>query len=195
MGTAPAAGDQARPRGRGGTGSQLSDVRWGMIFKMGWHLMGFFKVLVIGYALMMLIQNCVTMGTSQVMGEVTNAMSRFGQTNKSAGPTAESNTPPANAPATAPSESANPPQRSPLALVVLWSAAALVAMLVRLPMKAVATHCARSCPIANWSIRSGTATLTMVEDITDAMLPIMIVASSFQRWLEDPDSAVGLATS
>src|ERR1044072_8648970 len=64
-GIAPPAGDLAKPRGRGGTGSQLSDVRWGMIFKMGWQLMGFFKVLVIGYALMMLIQNCVTMGTSQ----------------------------------------------------------------------------------------------------------------------------------
>jgi ATP-binding cassette subfamily B protein len=68
-------------------------------------------------------------------------MSRFGQTNKPAGPTAESNTPTVTAapPATAPNASASAPQRSPLALVVLWSAAALVAMIVRLPMKAVAT--------------------------------------------------------
>src|SRR3954467_7959927 len=57
-GIAPPAGDQTKPRGRGGAGSQLSDVRWGMIFRMGWQLMGVFKALVIGYALMMLVQNC-----------------------------------------------------------------------------------------------------------------------------------------
>lgn len=134
---APPAGDDGKRRGRGGTGSQLSDVRWGMIFKMGWQLMGFFKVLVIGYALMMLIQNCVTMGTSQVMGEVTNAMSAFGHSNQPAPESSAAAPAPAPAPgATAPTA---PPARSPLALVVLWSAAALVAMVVRLPMKAVAT--------------------------------------------------------
>lgn len=116
-----------------------------MIFKLGWQLMGFFKALVIAYAVMMLIQNCVTMGTSQVMGEVTNAMSRFSQTNKAPGPKAESTetaavtpAPPAPAPDAA-AKGPQPKQRSPLALVVLWSAAALLAMVVRLPMKAVAT--------------------------------------------------------
>src|SRR3954469_13758493 len=74
MGTAPAAGDQARPRGRGGTGAQLSDVRWGMIFKMGWQLMSFFKVLVVGYAIVTLSQNVVTLYSSQLVGEVTNAI-------------------------------------------------------------------------------------------------------------------------
>jgi ATP-binding cassette, subfamily B, bacterial len=147
-GMAPPEGADAKRKGRGGSGAQLSDVRWGMIFKLGWKLMGFFKVLVVGYALMMLIQNCVTMGTSQVMGEVTNAISRFGQTNNAAGATTQSNAPapdaattpaPAN---TGPNQAANAPQtpsRSPLMLVVLWSAAALIAMVVRLPMKAVAT--------------------------------------------------------
>jgi len=162
QGMAPPEGADAKRKGRGGSGSQLSDVRWGMIFKLGWKLMGFFKVLVVGYAVMMLIQNCVTMGTSQVMGEVTNAMTRFAPTNeaagattesnaptnKAAGATTESNAPPPNAVATPtpPVTAQNPSthdsktkSRSPLMLVVLWSAAALIAMIVRLPMKAVAT--------------------------------------------------------
>lgn len=148
QGIAPPLGDETKRRGRGGTGAQLSDVRWGMIFKLGWQLMGFFKVLVVGYALMMLVQNCVTMGTSQVMGEVTNAISRFGQTSNAAGATTQSHTPPADAAAApAPGDTRTdaaasapaPASRSPLMLVVLWSAAALIAMVVRLPMKAVAT--------------------------------------------------------
>jgi hypothetical protein len=48
-------------------------------------------------------------------------------------------------------------------------------------MKPAATHCARSWPMAKWRIRSGTATLTMVEDITEAMLPIITVISRRQR--------------
>src|SRR5256714_10829903 len=72
MGIAPPEGADGKRKGRGGAGSQLSDVRWGMIFKLGWKLLGFFKLLTIGYCVMMLVQNCVTLGTSQLMGEVTN---------------------------------------------------------------------------------------------------------------------------
>src|SRR3954469_25006347 len=73
-GMAPPAGADKKPRGRGGAGAQLSDVRWGMIFKMGWRLMGFFKVLVVGYAIVTLSQNVVTLYSSQLVGEVTNAI-------------------------------------------------------------------------------------------------------------------------
>ncbi|MFL6590363.1 MAG: hypothetical protein ACJ8M4_09345, partial [Chthoniobacterales bacterium] len=78
MGKAPPAGAEGKGKGRGGSGSQLSDVRWGMIFKLGWKLLGFFKALTIGYCVMMLVQNCVTLGTSQLMGEVTNAIRSAG---------------------------------------------------------------------------------------------------------------------
>src|SRR5881394_1002717 len=61
-GIAPPAGADKKPRGRGGAGAQLSDVSWGMIFKTGWRLMSFFKVLVIGYAVVTLLQNVVTLG-------------------------------------------------------------------------------------------------------------------------------------
>ena len=80
--------DYARQRAQVG-----GDVRWGMIFKLGWKLLGFFKLLTIGYCVMMLLQNCVTLGTSQLMGEVTNAIRSAGAPKNTA--------PAANAPATA----------------------------------------------------------------------------------------------
>jgi len=140
MGKAPPTGADGKRKGRGGEGSQLSDVRWGMIFKLGWKLLGFFKVLTIGYCVMMLVQNCVTLGTSQLMGEVTNAIRSAGGPRS---PAPEANAPanaPAN-PATAPNPPAHPPspKKSPLFLVVLWAALALAMLAVRLPMRAVAT--------------------------------------------------------
>ena len=74
MGKAPPAGADLKPRGRGGAGVQLSDVGWGKIFKLGWKLLSYFKFLAIGYCLMMLVQNCVNLGTSQLLGEVTKAL-------------------------------------------------------------------------------------------------------------------------
>jgi ATP-binding cassette subfamily B protein len=135
----PPEGFEAKKKGRGGTGSQLSDVRWGVIFKMGWKLLGFFKLLAFGYCFMMLVQNVVTLGTSQLLGEVTNAIRSASAPSDSA--------PPANSAATAPAPAApaNPaarppaPRQSPIVLVVLWSALALLALGIRLPMRAVAT--------------------------------------------------------
>src|SRR5438270_7489042 len=100
MGIAPPEGADGKRKGRGGAGSQLSDVRWGMIFKLGWKLLGFFKLLAIGYCIMMLVQNCVTLGTSQLMGEVTNAIRSAGGPRNPA--------PGADATATAPAISAAP---------------------------------------------------------------------------------------
>src|SRR5436190_12504439 len=74
MGKAPPAGADLKPRGRGGAGVQLSDVGWGKIFKLGWKLLGFFKFLALAYCLMMLVQNCVNLGMSQLIGEVTKAL-------------------------------------------------------------------------------------------------------------------------
>src|SRR5437762_2238294 len=38
-------------------------------------------------------------------------------------------------------------------------------------MKPELTHCARSCPTTKWWLMSGIATLTMVEDMIEAMVP------------------------
>src|SRR5437762_8078985 len=99
MGMAPPPGADSKPRGRGGAGVQLSDVGWGKIFKLGWKLLGFFKFLALAYCLMMLVQNCVNLGMSQLIGEVTKAL------NSSANAGPEDREAPANAPATTP---ANP---------------------------------------------------------------------------------------
>lgn len=140
-GIAPPAGADGKPRGRGGAGAQLSDVRWGMIFKLGWRLMSFFKVLVVGYALVTLGQNVVTLYSSQLVGEVTNAIKATAR-----GPAATADhapPPPVTPPATqnslshAPTPPAEP--TSPITLVILWSVVALVALVIRLPLRALAT--------------------------------------------------------
>ncbi len=48
-------------------------------------------------------------------------------------------------------------------------------------MKPDATHCARSWPITKCRLRSGTATLMMVEDMMAAMDPVITANSSNQR--------------
>ena len=49
------------------------------------------------------------------------------------------------------------------------------------PMKPAESHWARSCPRVKTRAMSGTATLTMVEAMTDATVPIITVASTRQR--------------
>ena len=101
-GIAPPAGADMKPRGRGGAGAQLSDVRWGMIFKTGWRLMSFFKVLVIGYAVVTLLQNVVTLGSQQLVGEVTNAIRSTAGGAPAAAESTTASQVPAISPATAP---------------------------------------------------------------------------------------------
>lgn len=48
-------------------------------------------------------------------------------------------------------------------------------------MKPEATHWARSCPSAKWRLMSGTATLMMVDDMMDAMVPTITASSKSQR--------------
>jgi ATP-binding cassette, subfamily B, bacterial len=152
-GMAPPAGADGKPKGRGGAGAQLRDVRWGMIFGLGWKLMNAFKVLVIGYALMTLVMNVVTMGTSQIIGEITNTLQGLDKTRPAATQSAAAAQNPAPAATTpaAPATNADtdpnaqtrpkapPKERSGPAMVLLWSGAALLAMLIRLPMKALST--------------------------------------------------------
>ncbi|MFL6519924.1 MAG: ABC transporter ATP-binding protein [Chthoniobacterales bacterium] len=140
MGKAPPAGADGKRKGRGGSGSQLRDVRWGMIFKLGWKLLSYFKVLAVGYCLMMLVQNCVNLGTSQLLGEVTKAL-----TSTARGPAPADTTAAPNAPATT-AANANTPAAPPAApksrllfMSVLWAIFALVALGVGLPMRAVST--------------------------------------------------------
>ena len=49
------------------------------------------------------------------------------------------------------------------------------------PMKPAESHWARSWPRANTRAMSGTATLTIVEAMIEATVPIITVASTYQR--------------
>jgi len=48
-------------------------------------------------------------------------------------------------------------------------------------MKPELTHCARSWPSEKWWLMPGIATLTMVEDMIDAIVPTMTDSSRYQR--------------
>ena len=48
-------------------------------------------------------------------------------------------------------------------------------------MKPELTHCARSWPTEKCWLMSGIATLTMVEDMMDAIVPVITESSSSQR--------------
>ena len=48
-------------------------------------------------------------------------------------------------------------------------------------MKPEVAHCARSWPSTNWWLMSGMATLMMVDDMMEAMVPTITASSSSQR--------------
>ena len=48
---------------------KLSDVRWGVIFRMGWKMVAFCKYLALIYCLMTLLQNGMNLGMSQLVGK------------------------------------------------------------------------------------------------------------------------------
>lgn len=148
QGLPPPEGANAKRRGRGGSGARLSDVRWGMIFKLGWKLLGFFKLLAISYCLMMLVQNVVNLGMSQLIGEVTKAL------NSVANPAApEDSARAANVPASertttsattprAPSDVAATPDEAKSRLIrvsIFWAICALLALGMGLPMRTIST--------------------------------------------------------
>src|SRR4029077_10289355 len=117
-GIAPPTGADLRRRGRGGAGVQLSDVGWGKIFKLGWKLLSFFKFLALAYCLMMLVQNCVNLGMSQLFGEVTKALNssaRASAPEDAAAPPTAPATAPANPNAVAPISPENAPAPPPAA--------------------------------------------------------------------------------
>ena len=100
---APPAGADLKRKGRGGAGVQLSDVGWGKIFKLGWKLLSFFKILAVAYCVMMLVQNVVNLGMSQLIGEVTKSLNAVASQTKpgdSAGPVTASPPAPTASPGT-----------------------------------------------------------------------------------------------
>src|SRR5947207_3823746 len=148
LGKAPPAGADLKRRGRGGAGVQLSDVGWGKIFTLGWKLLSFFKFLAIAYCLMMLVQNVVNLGMSQLIGEVTKALHAVANS-----ATPQDSAAPANAVTTkpvapkavtpnGPSDTAvkqEDPKSRLLWVSLGWAICALVALGLGLPMRTIST--------------------------------------------------------
>ena len=145
---APPAGADLKRRGRGGAGVQLSDVGWGKIFTLGWKLLSFFKFLALSYCVMMLLQNCVNLGMSQLIGEVTKSLNAVANPTKPGDSTEAANTakPPPNVSRSAKTD--KPPEKplSPeeakshlLSSSVFWAICALVALGMGLPMRTIST--------------------------------------------------------
>ena len=148
QGLPPPAGFDGKRKGRGGEGAKLSDVGWGKIFKLGWKLLGFFKILAVSYCLMMLVQNCVNLGMSQLIGEVTKALNAVASPTKpgdSAGPAK----PPIPAPTASKTGTTEKPPDKPsspeeaksdlLRASVFWALCALAALGLGLPMRTIST--------------------------------------------------------
>src|SRR6202165_3860114 len=69
-------GVQGMPLGAQDEEVKLSDVRWGVIFRMGWKMVAFCKHLALIYCLMTLLQNGMNLGMSQLVGEITQELTR-----------------------------------------------------------------------------------------------------------------------
>jgi ABC-type multidrug transport system fused ATPase/permease subunit len=147
-GLAPPAGADLKRKGRGGAGVQLSDVGWGKIFKLGWKLLSFFKFLALSYCVMMLLQNCVNLGMSQLIGEVTKSLNAVANPTKpgdSAGPTNAATPPPSvskSAKTEKPPEKPVSPEEAKSNLLrasVFWAICALAALGMGLPMRTIST--------------------------------------------------------
>src|SRR6202165_3922243 len=69
-------GVQGVPPGAQDEEVKLSDVRWGVIFRMGWKMVAFCKHLALIYCLMTLLQNGMNLGMSQLVGKITQELTR-----------------------------------------------------------------------------------------------------------------------
>jgi len=142
---APPAGADEKRKGRGGAGVQLSDVGWGKIFKLGWKLLSFFKILAVSYCLMMLAQNVVNLGMSQLIGEVTKALNSVANsaTPVDSAPSASAPAAPKAVAPKAPSDAAAQPEENAkgrlIRVSVFWAICALLALGMGLPMRMIST--------------------------------------------------------
>jgi ATP-binding cassette subfamily B protein len=69
-------GPQAMPPGEPSDDAKLSDVQWGVIFRMGWKMVSYCKYLALAYCVMTLLQNGVYLGMSQLVGNITQELTR-----------------------------------------------------------------------------------------------------------------------
>jgi ABC-type multidrug transport system fused ATPase/permease subunit len=116
---------------------KLGDVRWGVIFRMGWKMVAFCKHLALIYCLMTLLQNGMNLGMSQLVGKLTQELTRPAEVvmpADSASAAVSTNVNPASP--------AVPPATDHARLIwicVLWAIFALGALGLGIPFRAIAT--------------------------------------------------------
>jgi ABC-type multidrug transport system fused ATPase/permease subunit len=116
---------------------KLSDVRWGAIFRMGWKMVAFCKYLALLYCLMTLLQNGMNLGVSQLVGTITQELTRPAEV-----VTPADAAPVASGPNAGPASAAVPPHYDRARLIwicVLWAICALGALSLGIPFRAIST--------------------------------------------------------
>jgi ABC-type multidrug transport system fused ATPase/permease subunit len=119
---------------------KLSDVRWGAIFRMGWKMVSFCKYLALTYCLLTLVQNGMNLGMSQLVGTITQELTRSAEAvppPDSASAASNANAAPASA-----AERTAPPKSDHARLIgicILWAIFALGALSLGIPFRAIST--------------------------------------------------------
>ena len=117
---------------------KLSDVRWGVIFRMGWKMVSYCKYLALIYCLMTLLQNGMNLGVSQLMGKITQELTRSAEVVTPVNSVADAASPVA----VAPIPTTAPPAADHSSLIwtcVLWAIFALGALSLGIPFRAIST--------------------------------------------------------
>src|SRR5947207_13721438 len=130
-------GVQGMPPGAQDEEVKLSDVRWGLIFRMGWKMVAFCKHLALIYCLMMLLQNGMNLGMSQLVGNITQELTRPAEVVMPGDSSLA-----ATSPDVAPSSPPAPPATDHTRLIwicILWAICALGALSLGIPFRAIST--------------------------------------------------------
>jgi len=116
---------------------KLNEVGWGVIFRMGWKMVSYCKYLALIYCLMTLLQNGMNQGVSQLMGKITQELTR---STPPAAP-ADSVSVPASPGATPAALAKSPePDRTRLIwMCALWAFCALGVLGLGIPFRAIST--------------------------------------------------------
>jgi ATP-binding cassette, subfamily B, bacterial len=116
---------------------KLSDVGWGVIFRMGWKMVAFCKHLALIYCLMTLLQNGMNLSVSQLMGKITQELTRSAEV---AAPADSTSVAPSASAVAAPPVTPPAPDHSRLIWTcILWAIFALGSLGLGIPFRAIST--------------------------------------------------------
>ncbi len=116
---------------------KLGDVRWGAIFRMGWKMVAFCKHLALIYCVMTLLQNGMNLGMSQLVGKITQELTRPAQVVTSADSVSVADG--TNASAVSPAVPPKGGHRRLILICVLWAVCALGVLGMGIPFRAIST--------------------------------------------------------